>query len=335
LSSGDRSGILAPMKYRRFGRLGWKVSEIGFGMWGMGGWTGSDDDESRRSLGRAVDLGCNFFDTAYAYGDGHSERLLGELVRSHPNHRLYTATKIPPKNGIWPAPFDAPLDVVFPRDHIRAFIDKSLENLGLPSIDLMQLHVWDDSWADDERWQRTLEDARSQGLIQGIGISINRWEPANVLRALKTGVVDAVQVIYNVFDQNPEDELFPECRARDVAVIARVPFDEGTLTGHLTADTRWPEGDWRQGYFNRENLLASVDRAERLRPLVPEGMSMAEMALRFVLTNEAVDTVIPGMRKLSNVEANAAVSDGQPLAASLVTELRPHRWVRARTAWSG
>jgi aryl-alcohol dehydrogenase-like predicted oxidoreductase len=323
------------MRYRRFGRLGWQVSEIGFGMWGMGGWTGSDDDESRRSLARAVELGCNFFDTAWAYGDGHSERLLGELVRAFPDKKLYTATKVPPKNGVWPAPFGVPLDVVFPPGHVRSFIEKSLEKLGLPSVDLIQLHVWDDSWANDDRWQRTLDDARREGLVRGIGISINRWEPANALAALRTGVVDAVQVIYNVFDQNPEDELFPECRARDVGVIARVPFDEGTLTGHLTADSRWPDGDWRQGYFNRENLLASVGRAELLRPLVPAGMTMAELALRFILTNDDVHTIIPGMRKLANVEANVAVSDGQRLSPELIGKLRPHRWVRARTSWSG
>jgi aryl-alcohol dehydrogenase-like predicted oxidoreductase len=199
----------------------------------------------------------------------------------------------------------------------------------------MQLHVWDDRWAEDERWQRALDDARREKLIGGVGISINRWEPTNVLRALRTGVVDAVQVIYNIFDQNPEDELFAECRARDVAVIARVPFDEGTLTGNLTNESRWPEGDWRNDYFNRDNLRASVERAERVRPLVPSGMSMPEMALRFVLTHEDVDTVIPGMRTLAHVEANVSVSDGHALDPALVTALRPHRWVRARTSWSG
>lgn len=311
------------------------MSELGYGMWGLAGWTGSEDDESRGALGRAVALGCNFFDTAWAYGAGRSERLLGELVRAHPDKRLYTASKVPPKNGKWPAPLDAPLDEVYPSDHIRAYIERSLENLGLPCIDLMQLHVWDDAWAEDERWQRTLDDARREGLIGGIGISINRWEPANALRALKTGVVDAVQVIYNVFDQNPEDELFPECRARDVAVIARVPFDEGTLTGTLTVDSHWPEGDWRNGYFNPDNVRESVERAEKLRPLVPAGMSMPEMALRFALTNDAVHTVIPGMRKLAHVEANLSVSDGQLLSPALLAELRPHRWVRERTSWSG
>jgi aryl-alcohol dehydrogenase-like predicted oxidoreductase len=323
------------VKYRRLGRTDWSVSEIGYGMWGLAGWTGSDDDETRASLNRAVELGCNFFDTAWAYGAGRSEKLLGELVRAHPNKRLYTASKIPPKTMKWPAPFDAPLDDVFPADHIRSFIEKSLENLGLASIDLMQLHVWDDSWAEDERWQRALDDAKREKLINAIGISINRWEPANAIRALKTGVVDAVQVIYNIFDQNPEDELFPICRELDIGVIARVPFDEGTLTGNLTADMTWPEGDWRNGYFNPTHLRQSVERAERLRPLVPREMSMAEMALRFTLSTDDVHTVIPGMRKLAHVDANIGVSDGKRLDPNLVAELRPHRWVRQRTSWSG
>ncbi|MDB4998342.1 MAG: yhdN 6 [Myxococcaceae bacterium] len=323
------------MKYRRFGRLGWQVSEVGYGMWGMAGWTGSEDDESRAALGRAVALGCNFFDTAWAYGAGHSEKLLGELVRSTPDKRLYTASKIPPKNLQWPPPLGATLDEVYPPDHMRAYIEKTLENLGLPRVDLMQLHVWEDAWAKDERWQRTLDDARREGLIGGIGISINRWEPANALRALATGVVDAVQVIYNVFDQDPEDELFPVCRAKDIAVIARVPFDEGTLTGTLTNESRWPEGDWRNGYFNPDNLRESVARAEKLRPLVPTDMTMPEMALRFTLSTDDVATVIPGMRKLRHVEANLGVSDGKRLSPALLADLKPHRWTRQRTSWSG
>lgn len=322
------------MKYRRFGRLGWQVSEMAYGMWGMGGWTGSDDEESLRSLDRAVALGCNFFDTAHAYGDGHSERLLGQLVRRHPEKRLYLATKIAPRTRQWPALPQHRLDDVFPADYIRASIEQSLRDLGVSVIDLMQLHVWTDGWAEDERWQRALDDARREGLIRGVGISVNRWEPTNVVRALRTGVVDAVQVIYNIFDQSPEDELFPLCQQLDIGVIARVPFDEGTLTGTLTRDSRWPEGDWRNIYFTPENLVPSVERAERLRPLVPPGMTMAEMALRFILAEDRVHTIIPGMRKLKNVEANMAASDGRALPLDLVAELRKHRWIRRPTHWS-
>jgi aryl-alcohol dehydrogenase-like predicted oxidoreductase len=322
------------MKHRRFGRLGWQVSEIGYGMWGMGDWSGSDDEQSRQALARAVALGCNFFDTAWAYGDGRSERLLGDTLRAHPDKRLYTASKIPPKNGRWPARPEYPLDQVFPADHIRGYLEKTLQNLGLSTIDLIQLHVWDDSWAGDERWQRALDDARREGLVRGVGISINRWEPTNVVKALRSGVVDAVQVIYNIFDQNPEDELFPLCRELDVAVIARVPFDEGTLTGNLTLQSRWPQGDWRNSYFGQDNLPASVARAERLRPLVPAGMTMPELALRFILASDTVSTIIPGMRKIAHVDANIATSDGRPLDPPLLAQLRQFRWVRSRAPWS-
>ena len=322
------------MLYRTFGRTGWQVSEIGYGMWGMAGWTGSDDDESMASLHRAVELGCNFFDTAWAYGNGHSERLLGELVRAYPDKKLYTASKIPPKNRKWPSKSHYKIEDVFPPDYIREYTEKSLENLGLETVDLMQFHVWEDAWAHDEGWQRAVEDLKRQGMIRAIGISVNRWEPNNVLETLRTGLIDAVQVIYNIFDQAPEDALFPLCDELNIGVIARVPFDEGTLTGTLTKDTRWPKGDWRNTYFVPENLNESVDRAEALRPLVPEHMTMAQMALRFILANPTVSTTIPGMRKLRHVEANIAVSDGETLPPALITALRAHRWDRKPTEWS-
>ena len=322
------------MKLRHFGRTGWKVSEIGYGMWGLAGWTGSDDAESMRSLERAVELGCTFFDTAWAYGDGHSETLLGKLVRAHPDKQLYIATKLPPKNRKWPARPEYPLEEVFPPDHIRRFAESSLKNLGLERIDLLQFHVWDDSWGDDESWQRAVGDLKGEGLVQAIGLSLNRWEPENGLRTLQTGLIDAVQVIYNLFDQAPEDRLFPACRELDVAVIARVPFDEGSLTGSLTLDSRWPNGDWRNHYFGPENLKASVARAEALRPFIPAGMTMPEMALRFILSNPDVSTVIPGMRKVRHVEDNLSASQKGALDAELIERLRLHRWDRKPAAWS-
>lgn len=322
------------MNYRTFGRAGWDVSEIGYGMWGMGGWTGSDDEQSLRSLSLAVDLGCNFFDTAWGYGAGHSEGLLGRLVRAHPEKRLYTATKIPPKNFKWPSQRSYTLDDCYPPDHIEKYVHDSLNNSGLDRFDLMQFHVWEDGWVDDDRWYRTMDDLRSQRLFDTIGISINRWEPWNGVKTVRSGKIDAVQVIYNIFDQNPEDELFPACEERGIAVIARVPFDEGTLTGTLTTSTTWPEGDWRNTYFVPENLNASVDHAEALRPLVPEGMDMPEMALRFILNNPTVSTIIPGMRKRSHVEANLGCSDKGPLPRELHDALRAHRWDREPTAWS-
>lgn len=322
------------MHYRTFGRLGWQVSEIGYGMWGMGGWTESDDAESRQALQLSADLGCTFFDTAWGYGAGHSEGLLGDLVRANPGKKLYTATKIPPKNFTWPSRRGFTLDETFPPDHIREFTEKSLANLGLPRVDLMQFHVWEDAWARDERWQRAVADLKREGLIGGIGISINRWEPWNALETLRTGQIDAVQVIYNIFDQAPEDELFPLCQELNIGVIARVPFDEGSLTGTLTKSTRWPEGDWRNSYFVPENLAASVDRADALKPLVPAGATLPDMALRFILHHPAVSTIIPGMRKPRNVRANIAASDGVGLPADLLRQLRAHRWDREPTEWS-
>jgi aryl-alcohol dehydrogenase-like predicted oxidoreductase len=321
------------LRTRTFGRTGWQVGDIGYGMWGMGGWSGSNDAESLASLQLALDLGCNFFDTALAYGEGRSERLLGELVRTNPGRRIYTATKVPPKNREWPSRREFPLDDVFPPDHIRVCVERSLEHLGLPGVDLLQFHVWEDGWADDQRWQRAVADLRRQGLIRAIGISINRWEPWNALRTLRTGLVDAVQVVYNIFDQAPEDELFPLCRELDIAVIARVPFDEGTLTGTLTRETRWPEADWRNLYFRGAKLEASVTHAEALEPLLRDGMTMSELALRFILSNPDVSVVIPGMRKAQHVQSNIATSDAGPLPDELVTALRAHRWDRQLASW--
>ncbi|MBK9748726.1 MAG: aldo/keto reductase [Chloroflexi bacterium] len=316
------------MQYRTFGRTGWQVAEIGYGMWGMGGWTGSDDAESLASLHRSVELGCNFFDTALAYGEGHSEKLLGQLLKAYPNQKLYTASKIPPKNRKWPATPEYDIADVFPYDYLIAMTDTSLKNMDVEQVDLMQLHVWDDHFTADDGWKRAVETLKSSGKIGAFGISINRWEPANVLEALRTGLIDAVQVVYNIFDQNPEDELYPLCRELNIGVIARVPFDEGSLTGTFTKDTRFPKEDWRSNYFTPETVAETVERIDAFKHLIPAGMSMPEFALRFILAEPTVSTIIPGMRKLRNVEANIAASDGKALSADLVDALRPHRWVR-------
>lgn len=322
------------MNYRRFGRTNWQVSEIGYGMWGMGGWTGSDDEESLASLQRAVDLGCNSFDTAWAYGEGRSEALLGELVRANPQKKLYTATKVPPKNSSWPSRREFTLDDTFPPEYIEQRVHESLEHAGLESFDLVQFHVWEDSWVKDDRWARKIDDLRTQKLLSAVGISINRWEPWNGVETVRSGLIDSVQVIYNIFDQNPEDELFPVCLEKDVAVIARVPFDEGTLTGTLHKDSKWPEGDFRNIYFVPENLIPSVERAEELKMLLPAGMSLPEMALRFILSNSAVSTIIPGMRKSRHVDSNIGASDAGRLSNELLAALRQHRWVRKPAKWS-
>ena len=322
------------MRYRKFGRTNWQVGEIGYGMWGMGEWTGSEDSESLASLQRAIDLGCNFFDTAWAYGEGHSEELLGKALRANPQKKLYIATKVPPKNRQWPSKRDFSLDVSYPPEYVFEYVEKSLRNIATDTLDLIQYHTWEDKWLDDERSARTIEKLRASGKARAVGISMNRWEPWNGIRAVKSGLIDAVQVIYNIFDQNPEDALFPACRAHHVGVIARVPFDEGSLTGTLTLRSTWPKDDWRNTYFVPENLSSSVERADALKYLVAPGSSMAEMALRFILNHRDVSTIIPGMRKIKNVEANIAASDKGPLPDVLHAEFRKHRWDRMPTAWS-
>jgi aryl-alcohol dehydrogenase-like predicted oxidoreductase len=322
------------MKYRKFGKTGWQVSEMGYGMWGLVGWKDTDDKEVSESLNKAVELGCNFFDTAWGYGEGRSEQILGKLIRNYPAKKLYAATKVPPKNRKWPSRADFTLDEVFPEDYIIEYAEKSLQNLGLETIDLLQFHVWQDAWTDRDEWKNALQKLTKEGKVQHWGVSVNRWEPENGIKALQTGLFSAVQVIYNIFDQNPEDKLFPVCEKHDIGIIARVPFDEGTLTGMLTYDTTFPAGDWRNTYFVPENLKSSVDHANALKPLIPQGMTMAEMALRFILSNKQVGTIIPGMRKLKNVEANIAASDGKGLPADLLQKLKRHRWDRTPTEWS-
>jgi aryl-alcohol dehydrogenase-like predicted oxidoreductase len=262
------------------------------------------------------------------YGNGKSEKLLGELVRKNPGKRIYIATKIPPKNMKWPSRREYSLDDCFPPDHVEEYIRRSLKNLGVPTIDLIQFHTWEDQWEEDHRWIKTVEELRDQGMFRAVGISLNRREPWNGVHAVRSGAVDVVQAAYNIFDQGPENELLPACKEMDTAVIARVPFDEGALTGTLTLESSWPEGDWRNTYFNHANLEATVQRVEALRALLPQGITLPEMALRFILDNPLISTVIPGMRKLANVESNLAASDAAPLPQDLHGQLKGHRWDR-------
>ncbi len=322
------------MKYRKLGRTNWNVSEIGYGMWGIAGWTGSDDEESFNSLQLAVDMGCNFFDTAWGYGAGKSESLLGQIVRVNKGKKLFTATKIPPRNFKWPARPEYTLEDCYPPDHIEEYVTKSLKNAGLSSYDIMQFHTWEDIWLEDDRGIKKMIDLKAQGLFHAIGLSLNRWEPWNGVKAVRSGFIDSVQVIFNIFDQNPKDELFPACREMNVGVIARVPFDEGSLTGTLTKESKWPEGDWRNTYFVPENLNSTVDHADALKPLVPGGMTMSEMALCFILGEPTVSTIIPGMRKPRHVMSNMAASDAVPLDPALMKQLEKHRWERRPKIWS-
>lgn len=322
------------METRKFGKTNWLISELGYGMWGLAGWTGSDQNEVEKSLELSVELGCNFFDTAWGYAEGKSEEILGKLLRRHSDKKLYAATKIPPKNFIWPSKAGFQLKDCFPASHVIEYTEKSLKNLNVDQIDLQQFHVWEDAWSDQDEWKMAIEKLTKEGKVAHWGVSVNRWEPNNCLKTIETGLISSVQVIYNIFDQNPEDELFPLCKKMDVGIIARVPFDEGSLTGLLTYDTIFPADDWRSTYFVPENLTSSVDHANALKPIIPEGMDMPEMALRFILSNPDVGTIIPGMRKIKHVQSNISCSDGQGLPKAKIDELRNHRWERQPTEWS-
>jgi aryl-alcohol dehydrogenase-like predicted oxidoreductase len=322
------------MKYRKLGRTGFEVSEVGQGLWGMSGWSGSDDKESLAAMQLGVDTGCNFFDTAWAYGEGNSDGLLGTILKQNAGKRLYAASKIPPGNDRWPARPEYKYHEVFAPKHVFKYADLIRKQLQVDSIDVLQFHVWDDSWADEPDFRSTVEKLKKDGIIRHFGLSINRWEPENGIKALHTGLVDAVQVIYNIFDQAPEDKLFPVCQELNVGVIARVPFDEGSLGGKMTLETRFPKGDWRAGYFGPENLPKTIRRVEKLKEILPKDMSLPEMALRFILSHPAVSTTIPGMRKKGHVQENLAASDAGPLDKNLLAELKKHRWNRTPTKWS-
>jgi aryl-alcohol dehydrogenase-like predicted oxidoreductase len=322
------------VKYRALGRTGFQVSDIAHGLWGMSGWSGSDDDESRQSIQLAIDLGCNFFDTAWAYGDGKSDGLLGDALTKNKGKRIYAASKIPPKNLRWPAsPKDKYTDV-FPADHVFKYANRIREKLQSDAIDVLQFHVWDDSWADHPEFRSTVEKLKQDELIRSFGLSLNRWEPENGLKAIRTGLVDVVQVIYNIFDQAPEDKLFPLCEELNIGVIARVPLDEGSLGGKMTPETKFPSGDWRARYFGAENLAATLPRVDALKKITPAGMTLPDMALRFVLSHPAVSTTIIGMRKLDHVRQNIALSDAGSLDAALLSKLKAHRWDRRPQRWS-
>jgi len=322
------------MKYRTLGRTGFEVSDVAQGLWGMSGWSGSNDEESRQAIQLAIDLGCNFFDTAWAYGDGKSDGLLGEALAKNKGKRIYAASKIPPKNLKWPASPKDKYQDAFPADHVFKYAQQIREKLQSDSIDLLQFHVWDDGWTDDPEFRDTVKKLKADGWIRSFGLSLNRWEPENGLKAIRTGLVDVVQVIYSVFDQSPEDKLFPLCQELKIGVIARVALDEGSLGGKMTPETRFPASDWRSKYFGPENLAATLPRVDALKQIVPHGMTLPEMALRFVLSHPAVSTTIVGMRKLDHVRQNFALSDAGPLDATLLAKLKAHRWDRRPQRWS-
>ena len=319
------------MKYRRLGRTNFEVSEIGYGAWGISGkqWIGASDKESLKTLQSALDHGINFIDTALAYGDGHSEKLVGQAVAGA-GREIYVASKVPPKNRIWPAKSGIGIDEVFPYDYIVSSTDQSLKNLGVDVIDLQQLHVWNPDWIDRDEWRRAAEDLKKTGKIRAFGISINDHQPDTALQVIETGVIDTVQVIYNVFDQTPARSLFPACARHGIGVIVRVPFDEGSLTGRVDERTTFPEGDFRNGYFggDRKRQVAEHVNAISHDLHLDDITHLPEIAMRFCLSDPAVSTVIPGMRSLSSVDSNVKASGQGPLPEKTLEILQKHAWDR-------
>ena len=317
------------MNRRPLGRTGLDISEIGFGSWGLGKaqWIGANDDESVRALHRAFDLGLDFVDTALAYGEGHSETVVGRALRERKG--ITVATKIPPKNLQWPARDDVPVDQVFPADTVVACTEQSLKNLGVEAIDLQQFHVWTDEFIGQGDWLAAVERLKKEGKIRFFGISLGEHTPDNGIKLLETGAVDTVQVIYNVFDQSPEENLFPACRRLGIGVLARVPLDEGGLTGRIGPETTFPEDDFRNQYFAGDRKREVHEHAQAMaKDLGVPIEGLPEKALRFVLSHPAVTTIIPGMRSVRHVEANCALGDGKGLPAAEVETLRRHRWNR-------
>ena len=317
------------MHYRPLGRSGLSVSEVGFGAWGIGAsaWIGATEDESVRALHRAIELGVNFIDTARGYGE--SERIVGRVLREHRGDPVFVATKVPPKNGKWPAPDGIDPAEAYPGEHIRASLETSLRESGLEAFDVLQFHVWSDEWVGRGDWLETIQSLKQAGKIRLFGVSINDHQPHNAVELVRSGQVDTVQVIYNIFDQAPEEELLPACAEHEVGVIVRVALDEGGLTGSITAGSTFPDGDFRNRYFRGDRPAEVSRRVDAITAdLGITREDMAEIALRYVLSAPEVSTVIPGMRTVRNVERNAAVGDGTPLPEEQRKALAAHRWDR-------
>ncbi|HVO98886.1 MAG TPA: aldo/keto reductase [Bryobacteraceae bacterium] len=319
------------MRYRKLGRTGIEISDIGFGAWGIGGkqWIGGSDEESRAALRRALELGLNFIDTALAYGDGHSEVLVGEIVRSAPG-KVYVATKVPPKNRQWPAKSGIGIEDVFPYDYVIKSTEESLRNLKLDAIDLQQLHVWNTEWTHRDEWKRAFEDLKKSGKAKAVGVSLNAGDPDSGLDLIRTGLCDSVQVVYNIFDQSPNANLLPLAKELNIGILARVPLDEGALTGTITEDTVFEKGEFRDWYFRgRDRKWQVVEHVNALNKDL-EGVegSLPEIALRYCLSHPAVSSVIPGMRKIRTVESSCSASDLGSLPAALLETLKKHAWVK-------
>lgn len=319
------------MQYRTLGRTGFEVSEIGYGAWGIGGkqWIGASDKESLAALRFAIDRGVNLIDTALAYGEGHSEQLVGRAIAAA-GREIYVATKVPPRNGLWPARPGIGIEEVFPYDYIVECTERSLRNLNVDVIDVQQFHVWNSDWVASEEWRRAIQSLKEAGKIRAAGISINDHQPDSALGIIETGLIDTVQVIYNIFDQTPERNLFPACSRHKIGVIVRTPFDEGSLTGRITEHTTFPDGDFRNNYFRGDRKHQVMERVHAITSDLdlPDASHLPELAIRFCLSHPAVSTVIPGMRSISSVAANVMAGGQGPLPSNTLEILRRHAWDR-------
>jgi len=315
------------MQYRSLGKTKIKVSEIGFGAWGIGGgWGPKDDESSMHALQRAFDLGITFFDTAMGYGNGHSERLIGQAFKER-RDQVVIASKVPPKNFRWPVKDSDPLSATFPAGWIIQCTEKSLRNLGTDYLDVQQLHAWTDAYLEQTEWLEALQKLKQEGKIRAFGVSANDWDPFGAVNLVKSGVIDTVQVIYNIFEQRPEEILFPAALENNVGILARVPFEEGLLTGALRPGHPFAAGDWRKDWLTPERLEAAGHKVDALKEyLSPDCPTLSALALKFCLSHAAVSSVIPGMRRVENVEANAAVSDGILLHDNLRQTLKAHQF---------
>jgi aryl-alcohol dehydrogenase-like predicted oxidoreductase len=318
------------MKFRVLGKTGLKVSEIGFGGWALGGsWGSQDDKDSIAALHAAIDRGVNFIDTAAGYGKGKSERIIGQVLRER-SDEVYVATKTPPLSGIWPPSPYCVAEERYPESYLRESVEERLRNLGTDCINVLQLHTWTRAWNRDPKPLEILDKLKREGKIRFFGISTPEHDQNSVVELVKADLVDTVQVIYNIFEQEPAAELLPAAQEHDVGIIVRVAFDEGALTGKFTKDTKFEEGDFRNRYFAGDRLARTVERVEEIKKdIVDTGLDLAQAALKFVLAHSAVSTVIPGIRNVWQAEANTAVSDLAPLPESLLGTLRRHNWRRA------
>jgi aryl-alcohol dehydrogenase-like predicted oxidoreductase len=320
------------MQYRRFGRIGWQVSGMGFGAWALGGgWGEQSESDSVAALHRFLELGGNFIDTAQVYGDGRSERLIATALRSRSGHNpIYVATKIPPAPGPWPPePYDR-LEERFSERYLRERLERSLRDLRTDCIDLVQLHTWTRAWNCHPTAFEVLQAMQREGKLRAIGVSTPEQDQNAPVALMHAGLLDAVQLIYNIFDQEAQAELLPVALEHDVGVIVRVALDEGALTGKFTVDTQFADDDFRNRYFAGDRLERTVRRVARINEAVgAEEANLATAALKFALKPQAVSVVIPGMRNVAQVDANLAVGNQAPLSDALERRLRAHQWRRA------